>query len=185
MFISPVMAIIVFLFGSFSASAASRLGDMGVEQQLVNGGNLQLGKFTLNKRAKISLVARILSVRDYRDMPQSQIAPTDVVLCWSDQFDSKVDIHQSDRWYYASPKKLLGEGFFSTTANFHLVGLKSEERPKLKKGSKIAATGWLVDISSSGGFFWKTSLTRHDRGSGACELFLPEEIKIIHEYAER
>lgn len=141
-------------------------------------GSARLGQFTLEKVAKVSLAARVLSVRDYNDTPQSLIAPTDIVVCWRDWGHPEISVSQAHRWYFAGPKNLVDEQFFSHTANLHMVGLDQGDRGKIKSGSFILAEGWLVDVRGPNGFFWKTSLSRLDRGDGACEIFLAKRIHV-------
>jgi hypothetical protein len=37
-------------------------------------------------------------------------------------------------------------------------------------GDRIRIDGWLVQIDSSDGWRWRSSLTREDSGAGACEV---------------
>lgn len=151
---------------------------LGIEQRGSADGRVELGDFLIEKKARIKIVARILSIRHYDDLPQSLVAPVDIVVGWGESTDPRLKVKQANRWYYASPRRLLKDDFFSTTANVHLVGVDQNEISKLEKGAVISASGWLVDVRGKRGFLWKTSLTRNDRGGGACEIFLADTIKV-------
>lgn len=176
--------VVLLLVATVTSECSQRVG-LGIAQRLENGPEVTLGDFSLNKKARLTFVAKVLSVRDYQDMPESQIAPVDIVISWSEDIYPGVNVTQDKRWYYASPRSKIGADFFFNTANLHMVGIDGENRKKLKKGAVIYSSGWLVDVSGPGGFSWRTSLTRLDRGDGACELFFPEKIQVMEEYAEQ
>jgi hypothetical protein len=156
--------------------AGANAWEKGVWQQDIRETVVEKKGFSLTKKAKFSLVGEVLAVRDYSDQPQSQIAPTDIVLNWGERVDPRIVIEQKNRWYYASPKRSIDQNFFLNTSNFHMIGLSNKERSLLNKGDTVKIEGWLVDVRKKGGFFWKTSTTRDDRGSGACEILLVDKI---------
>ena len=43
----------------------------------------------------------------------------------------------------------------------------------------IYLKGQLVEVKSSDGWTWRSSLSREDTGGGACELMLVEEVRVI------
>ena len=53
--------------------------------------------------------------------------------------------------------------------------MKSETR----KGSIVQFSGYLVSISAMDGWRWKSSLTRKDTGSGACEVVWVKQMQVL------
>ncbi len=78
------------------------------------------------------------------------------------------------------PSKIFKNNQFS---NNHLLSSDPKVRKIIRNiriGDQIYIKGMLVNYSQEGSnFYRKTSLTRDDRGSGACETIYVEEIKII------
>lgn len=46
----------------------------------------------------------------------------------------------------------------------------AERLADLDEGRRVRLTGWLVDIETTDGYRWSTSLRRDDSGNGACEI---------------
>jgi len=40
----------------------------------------------------------------------------------------------------------------------------------VRAGDRVRIDGWLVNVEAGDGWRWRSSLTREDSGSGACEL---------------
>ena len=45
-------------------------------------------------------------------------------------------------------------------------------------GQIVTISGYLVDISGPDGFVWNTSMTRSDKGNGACEIVYVEALDV-------
>ncbi|PYE49009.1 hypothetical protein [Deinococcus yavapaiensis] len=58
-------------------------------------------------------------------------------------------------------------------ANMHLIPARdtvARQLGRLKPGHLVHLTGLLVNLARFDGWTWRSSLTRTDSGSGACEL---------------
>ncbi|MDH3871757.1 MAG: hypothetical protein OEU44_06050, partial [Gammaproteobacteria bacterium] len=67
-------------------------------------------------------------------------------------------------------------------ANNHLLAADPYLRKQIKKlriGDQIHIRGWLADYSNDQGFSRGTSITREDRGNGACETIYVNGFSII------
>jgi hypothetical protein len=67
-------------------------------------------------------------------------------------------------------------------ANNHLLAADPYLRKQIKKlriGDQIHIRGWLADYSNDQGFSRGTSITREDRGNGACETIYVNSFSII------
>lgn len=63
----------------------------------------------------------------------------------------------------------------------HLIPTSSDIEKKLKGvrvGQVIHIKGQLVEARSTDGSYWRSSLTRHDSGNGACELIRVESVNV-------
>ncbi|PPC88556.1 MAG: hypothetical protein CTY37_00700 [Methylotenera sp.] len=128
----------------------------------------------------------IISTRHYIADERADIAPIDIVLGWKKMSDptilKHINVRQNNRFYYwhVSEFPLPRAELELSSTNIHLIpntkaieaGLK-----KLKKGTVVELTGYLVDVKSSDGFIWSTSRTRDDSGDGACEILLVKQIR--------
>ncbi len=65
----------------------------------------------------------------------------------------------------------------------HLIPANDEVERVMKnetrKGSIVRFSGYLVSISAGDGWRWRSSLTRKDTGSGACELVWVKQMKVL------
>jgi hypothetical protein len=98
---------------------------------------------------------------------------------------SKVEFSQSNRWYSFRPKNtsLFDAGYISDhCANNHILYKNKnvlEGIENIRKKDKVYLEGYLVYISGKnpkGTFSWNSSLSRTDRGGGACEVFFVTKI---------
>lgn len=49
---------------------------------------------------------------------------------------------------------------------------------KLRQGDIITLRGYLVDVDHDSGWYWRTSTSRTDTGSGACEIVYVESLLV-------
>jgi hypothetical protein len=64
-------------------------------------------------------------------------------------------------------------------ANVHVIPANrqiAKELRRIKRGDSIQLRGKLVDIYEKGHLTRSTSLSRDDRGGGACEILLVEQV---------
>jgi hypothetical protein len=161
--------------------------DAPEQVDLDHGAQLQRGDITLTTRAHFDITARVLSRKDYSWGADAELIPEDLALGWGRMSDSdvlaKIDISQSDRFYYWRVKEfpIPRREIETSSANMHLIpddaGVK-HELEQVREGQIVHIEGFLVDASRGDGWHWNTSMTRDDTGAGACELVYVESLTI-------
>ncbi len=162
--------------------------DVPEQVDLDHGAQLQRGDVTLTTRAHFDITARVLSRKDYSLGADAELIPEDLALGWGRMSDSdvlaKIDITQSDRFYYWHVKEfpIPRREIETSSANMHMIpadaGVK-HELELVREGQIIHIEGFLVDASRADGWHWNTSMTRDDTGAGACELVYVESLGIV------
>lgn len=145
-------------------------------------------EFQFKALAEYKIKARVLSRNDFSVGTESKISPVDFALGWGPMSDQliidKIEISQSNRWYkwktdeYPIPSNQIA----INSANVHIIPKDEIIEDKLAdvyKGSLIEMKGYLVEITKSDGWHWKSSLKRDDTAGGACELFWVEDLIIL------
>lgn len=145
-------------------------------------------EFHFKALAEYKIKARVLSRNDFSIGIDSKVSPVDFALGWGPMSDQsiidKIEISQSNRWYkwktdeYPIPSNQIA----INSANVHIIPKDEIVEDKLAdvyKGSLIEMSGYLVEITKSDGWHWKSSLRRDDTAGGSCELFWVEELTIF------
>lgn len=144
-------------------------------------------EFRFKALAEYQIKSRVLSRNNYSVGKGSEISPFDLALGWGRMSDQsiidKIDIAQSNRWYHwrADVLPIPSREISLNSANVHIIPkneIVEEKFDKVFKGSLIEMKGYLVFVTTSDGWRWKSSLRRDDTGGGSCELFWVEELKI-------
>lgn len=141
---------------------------------------IRLAPATLQPLAGFSLDARVLSREDYSLGREADLSPTDLALGWGrmreDEVLERLDINQSNRWYHyrwqGAPPIPVRE-IVRSSANMHMIPANedaAEELARVREGDRVRIDGWLVEADAPDGWRWRSSLTREDTGSGACEV---------------
>lgn len=89
------------------------------------------------------------------------------------QFTCRISTSDPHAW-----KALDGDAI----ANNHLITTVPRLRDAidgLRVGDQIRVSGWLADYGQPGSPMRKTSTTRSDRGDGACETILVEDLQVL------
>jgi hypothetical protein len=156
------------------------------QTNIVNGGSLQIGHWTLTVRADYEITARVLGRESYHFDALADLIPEDLALGWGPMSDSRnlrtIEISQSNRFYYwhAGAGTPIGrEAIISHSANTHVIPQNSaisRQLSRLRPGEVVTLRGELVDGLRNDGRWIKTSLVRDDTGPGACEVLLVTEI---------
>jgi hypothetical protein len=134
----------------------------------------------LQPLAGFSVDARVLSREDYSLGREADLSPTDLALGWGRMRDdavlSQLSIDQSNRWYHyrwqGAPPIPVDE-IVRSSANLHMIpssDVVAKELARVRKGDRVRIEGWLVEADAPDGWRWRSSLTREDSGSGACEV---------------
>lgn len=148
---------------------------------------VKLHGWTLQPRATFSLEARVLAVKRYTDDFSATLSSHDVALGWGPMSDSAVldrlEITQKHRfylWRFWGKAPVPEKDIVRHSANMHLIPADDSIREKLdalRPGEIIHIGGSLVDATHpQGDRPWRTSMTREDRGEGACEIVLVKSI---------
>ncbi len=142
---------------------------------------IEVGGFKILPVADFQLEARILGRRDYHRGTEAQLSPIDLALGWGPMAEpsvvDQVSIRQSGRFYYwevesyPSARAELREH----SANRHLIPASPAvvaELQRAEEDKQIRLRGLLVNVERDNGWSWRSSTTRSDSGSGACEIIL-------------
>jgi hypothetical protein len=158
-----------------------------VQEMLSDGPHWKLGDYDLHALARFELQARVLSAEHYRFDREASLAPVDLALGWGPMSTNAVldtlDISQGGRFYSWSSREPMIEPreIARHSANMHMVPLEPAARATLldaRRGNLVHLKGWLIEAQARGGWKWRSSLTREDTGSGACELVLVENVEL-------
>jgi hypothetical protein len=135
---------------------------------------------TLRPLAGLSIDARVLSREDYATGRESRLSPTDLALGWGAMRDDAVlaqlDVRQSARWFtyrWRGAPSLPADDVVRSAANMHMIPanrLVATTLRGVRAGDRVRIDGWLVEADAGDGWRWRSSLTREDTGSGACEV---------------
>ena len=161
--------------------------DDPIQEDLKDQDIILRDDFRITKLARFEITARILSFKRYRFDGGAALSPLDLALGWGPMSDQSVvdeiTISQSGRFYcwrakeYPIPRKDIERH----SANMHLIPANNaveDAWEKLRIGEVVSIQGYLVRADGPQGWHWKTSLTRKDTGSGACELVWVESFQI-------
>ena len=142
--------------------------------------------YQLTRRAEFEIHARVLSTRNYYLGDESDLSPLDLALGWGVMSDQAVldrlKISQSSRWYRARwdfPEPLSEQQFITNSSNMHMIPAQkgvARTLKKLRSGDLVTVNGYLVDVDHDSGWRWRTSMSRTDTGSGACEIVYVESL---------
>lgn len=158
-----------------------------VQENLSEGPHWRLGRFDVKALARFELEARVLSAERYRFDREAELAPVDLALGWGPMSANAVidtlEISQGGRFFHWwSREPMIPPGEISRhSANMHMVPLDAEVRETLldaRRGNLVRLAGWLIEARASDGWTWRSSLSRGDTGSGACELVLVERVAL-------
>ena len=142
--------------------------------------------YQLTRRAEFEIHARVLSTQNYYLGHESDLSPLDLALGWGVMSDQAVldsiKISQSSRWYRARwdvPAPLSEQQFIANSSNMHMIPAQkgvARTLKKLRSGDLVTLNGYLVDVDHDSGWRWRTSMSRTDTGSGACEIVYVESL---------
>ncbi len=129
---------------------------------------------------------RVLSSQNYFTGREAQFSPLDIAVGWADmarpEIYSQVEIKQRNRWYYWQTEHLpiaLAQ-ISQQSANMHLVPANDRIAKQFKhihQHDLLYLKGALIEIRANDGWRWRSSLSRNDTGSGACEVMRVDEIR--------
>ena len=147
----------------------------------------EINGYRIDALASFDIRARVIATERYWFDPGSALSPLDLVLGWGAMSDSavlkQISISQGGRFYrwwtdrFSVPRRVIE----THSANMHMIpasGAVARQLKSIRAGNLVHLKGFLVEVTSPQGFRWKSSLSREDTGSGACELVLVESIYV-------
>jgi len=162
--------------------------DQPKQTKIIGNKEWTLDEFKFKALAEYHIKARVLSRNNFSVGKESELSPLDLALGWGPMSDQniidKIDISQSNRWYRwkADVLPIPAREISLNSANVHIIPKEENVEEKFDnvyKGSLIEMTGYLVEVTTSEGWRWKSSLKRDDTAGGSCELFWVEELEIL------
>jgi hypothetical protein len=155
------------------------VADFQPTQKTANQSNFNIKGYTITPLESFEIQARVLSTEHYSFGREADLSPVDLALGWGKMSDEailkNIKISQSNRFYYwhvdefPMPRREIE----TQSANMHMIPADSAIESTLKSirpGQIVKISGYLVQANASDGWHWKSSLTREDTGSGACEV---------------
>ncbi|MEM1412448.1 MAG: hypothetical protein AAGH19_08815 [Pseudomonadota bacterium] len=153
-------------------------------QETVGASEFQYDDYTMTRRARFELRARVLSRRDYRFDAGADLVPVDLALGWGPMSDQaildRISVSQSGRWFHLRwdhPGPLSDDVAMRHSGNMHIIPgnpTVEDQLTQVREGHVVWLSGHLVDARRADGYHWNTSLSRTDTGGGSCELFYVE-----------
>ncbi len=162
--------------------------DPPVQHDFVSLQKFQLDGYEIIPTARFDIKAKVLGSKRYIFGREADISPVDLALGWGPMSDEAIlqhiQISQGNRFYrwrvkeFPIPRRQIE----TNSANMHLIPANKSVADKIKAarhGDIITLSGHLVNIKGKDGWMWKSSLTRQDTGSGACELIWVEQFDVV------
>ena len=163
------------------------IASMQPQQASTNQTNLTINDYTIRPLQSFEIEARVLSIEHYSFGREADLAPVDLALGWGPMSDEtvlrKIEISQSNRFYYwhVDAFPIPREQIESNSANMHMIAADSTIEKTLKSiraGQVVKLSGYLVEVKAADGWHWRSSLSRTDTGSGACELVYVKKLTV-------
>jgi hypothetical protein len=148
-------------------------------QKTANASTFNLKDYVLTPLEAFDIEARVLSAEHYTFGREADVSPVDLALGWGKMSDEAIlkdiKISQSNRFYYwhVDEFPIPRREIETQSANMHMIPADDVVEKALKSiqpGQVVKISGYLVRVDAKDGWHWKSSLTREDTGSGACEL---------------
>ena len=143
--------------------------------------------FVMTPRAAYDISARVADRDHYRWSAVDALMPWDLVLTWGrlvdEPYRSKISYVHTRRFYnWGTDDGSLDMNYVNGhSANVHLAaanGRVASALTRVRAGDVVRLEGDLIDITGPDAFNWKTSMTRTDTGSGACETMYVRAVTI-------
>ncbi len=165
------------------------LSDAPIQQRInTDGTHYQFDGYTITPLASFQLEARVLSTKGYNWGREADLSPIDLALGWGPMANvavlSQIEISQSGRWYQwrAAAYPIARKSIETNSANMHLIPMNPDAASAMEQaapGDVVRLLGYLVEVKSGDGWRWRSSLSRNDTGSGACEVILVDKLLIL------
>jgi hypothetical protein len=144
---------------------------------------------TFTPLARYTLKGLVLAKMRYRMDRLAEVSQTDLALGWGVMSDARVlsrlRIRQNDRywfWGFQGEAPAPVDEIQSSAANTHIITSNPEVRRVIDRadtGDVLELDGALVLVQGDDGFEAKSSLSRDDKGGGACEIFFVDRARRV------
>ncbi len=161
------------------------LADLPQSQQAANGVQSVDG-YQIKELEGYKGEFRILGREEYSSGREAIFSPVDFAVGWGVMADpkvySKISVRQSNRWYYWQVDTFFipQREIETHSANMHIIPANAQVANALKQvkaGDLVYLQGALLEITSNDGQWkWRSSLSREDTGSGACEVMRIDQV---------
>jgi hypothetical protein len=158
------------------------------QRELADVAPFELRGYRITPLADFVVEARLLSRATYHLGREAELSTTDFALGWGRMSDEAVlkaiDISQSNRFFFWRVDEFpIPQREIETSAtNMHLIpadSLVERALDGVRPGQVVRLDGYLVRADASDGWRWVSSLSREDRGAGACELFYVRAARVV------
>lgn len=148
-----------------------------------------VGSWRITPRAEYEVTGVVVSTHRYWFDATASLSRWDVGLAWGRS--ARADVlgelrftHHTRFLHWRSSHDLAVSFDVLETeiANVHTIASTPairREIGRLRPGQLARLRGALVDADSDEGHTWRTSLTRTDRGNGACEILWVESVEVL------
>ncbi len=160
-----------------------------LQKELSAGPEFRMNGYTLTGLAEFSIGARVILAEGYTSGRESDLSPLDLALAWGPMADpgvlAAISFSQSGRfyhWRYEGSPPIPHRAIELNSANMHMIPASRDVDRRLKAvraGDVVRIRGYLVQAEAPDGWRWKSSLTREDIGSGACELIFVQALEVL------
>jgi len=144
------------------------------------GPSFSVEDFRLTPVATFDVEARVLGRERYRGGVEAKLSPWDLFLGWGEMSEERivgsmefVQMNRWGSWRSDAPDLPSVPTLLNQSSNVHVIPANDTIREllaEIRTGDRVRVVGQLVDVERDDGWRWRTSRTRTDRGSGACEL---------------
>ena len=184
------VSLLIYKVGNMPQPAEEVSGEIDVSSEPVQekyaGEKFQITiddtTFTIEPVAGYNGSFLVVGKKYYYGSPEDKLVPLDLCVVWGKLAEPENLKHitfsiQAGRWCsfsYSGEMVLEGSYIDSHFANIHAIPATENILKALKsveKKEKIYLEGFLVNIYHGERCLLRTSLTREDTGSGACEIF--------------
>jgi hypothetical protein len=157
-----------------------------VQNNIDNGEPWSVGKKKITPLATYDITALVLHTESYWGFGRfTEVSPLDLAVGWGPASDRSVigqfKISQGDRFmrYRCDHTTLSCDEFGDHAANMHMLPANAEISSELKDvqaGQVVSLSGYLVRVDFPDGAYIVSSMSRTDRGAGACEVMWIEKV---------
>jgi len=157
------------------------VGDDPEQTLIANGESWEVKGYRITPLADYRIRARVVMTDRYWLGRESDLSPLDLSVVWQSMSDQtildQISFTRERRAWSYRPKgrdwPIPLPEVVSHSANMHMIPANSEIDGQLKavsSGDIVDMAGYLVEVTATDGFRWRSSLSRTDDGPHACEL---------------